>query len=114
MQVRNCIELYLETKVKPAKADSLPKTSQKASVAIKSYQNDPLHQSVNRNQNLILDCNYKSLKSSSKPSSQISSSKRSATEVSNQNPYHNSHHACIPCIFRFKGVKHQNSLSYIY
>lgn len=49
MQVRNCIELYLETKTKPAKADSLPKTSQKASVAIKSYQNDSLHQSVNRN-----------------------------------------------------------------
>ena len=45
MQVHNCIESYTETKFKPAKADSLPQTPHKASVAAQSYS-DPLHQSV--------------------------------------------------------------------
>ena len=70
--MRNCIESYIETKVKPAKADSLPETPHKASVAAQSYS-DSLHQSVNRKQNLILDRNHKSSKSSSKSSSSSSS-----------------------------------------
>ena len=43
MQVRNCIESYIETKVKPSEADSLPETPDKSSIAAQSYQSDPLH-----------------------------------------------------------------------
>ena len=43
MQVRNCIESYIETKVKPSKADSLPETPDKSSIAAQSYHSDPLH-----------------------------------------------------------------------
>ena len=71
--MRNCIESYIETKVKPAKADSLPQTPRRTSVAAQSYHSDPLHQSVNRKQNLILDRNHKGSKSSSKSSSNSSS-----------------------------------------
>ena len=73
IQVRNCIKSYIETKVKPAKADSLPQTPRKASVAAQSCRSDPLHQSINRKQNLILGRNHKSSKSSSKSSSSSSS-----------------------------------------
>ena len=55
VQVRNFTESYIETNVKPAKADSLPQTLHKAFVAIQSYHSDPLQQSFNRKQNLILD-----------------------------------------------------------
>ena len=48
IEVRNCIESYIETKVKPAKADSLPQAPHKSSIAAQSYHSDPLHQSVNR------------------------------------------------------------------
>ena len=73
IQVRNCIESYIETKFKPAKADNLPETPHKASVAEKSCHSDSLQQSVNGKQNLILDRNRKSSKSSSKSSSSSSS-----------------------------------------
>ena len=63
IQVHNCIESYIKTKVKPAKADSLPETPHKASVTAQSNHSDLLHQSVNRKQNLILDRNHKSSKS---------------------------------------------------
>ena len=73
IKVRNCIESYTETNVKPAKADSSPETLHKASVAVQSYHSDSLHQSLNRKQNFVLDRNHKSSKSSSKSSSSSSS-----------------------------------------
>ena len=72
MQVRNFNELYIETKVKPSKADSLPETLYKASVTAQSYS-DALYQSVNSKPNLILNRHHKSLKSSIKSSSSSSS-----------------------------------------
>ena len=71
--MHNCIESYIETKIIPAKADSLPETPHKASAAVQSYHSDPLHQSLNRKQSLILNRNHKSSKSSSKSSSSSSS-----------------------------------------
>ena len=59
IQVRNCIESYIETEVKLANADSLPQAPYKVSVAAQSYHSDPLHQSIKRKQNLILDRNRK-------------------------------------------------------
>ena len=41
IQVRNCIESYTETEIKPAKADILPQTPYKASAAAQSYHSDP-------------------------------------------------------------------------
>ena len=41
IQVRNCIESYTETKIKPAKADILPQTPYKASAAAQSYHSEP-------------------------------------------------------------------------
>ena len=103
IQVRNCIESYIETKVKPAKTDSLPETPHKASVAAQSYHCDPLHQSVNRKQDLILDRNHKSSKSSSKSSS--SSNSKLEFKPHQSPPLHTSY-------FHLKDVKHHNSMSY--
>ena len=103
MQVCNCIESYIETKVKPAKADGLPQAPHKTSVAAQSYHSDPLHQSANRKQNLILDRNHKSSKSSSKSSSSSSSKLESIPHQSP--PLHTSY-------LHLKDVKHQNSMSH--
>ena len=89
IQVRNCIELHIETKVKSAKADSLPETPYKASVTAQPYHSDPLHQSVNRKQNLIQNRNHKGSKSSSKSYSNSSSKLESVPHQSP--PLHTSH-----------------------
>ena len=72
IQVHNFIESYIETKVKPAKTDSLAETPYKAPITAQSYS-DPLHQSVNSKPDLILNCHHKSLKSLIKSSSSSSS-----------------------------------------
>ena len=96
----NAIDSYIDNKVKAAKADSLPKTRHKASAAARLHHSNPLHQSVYRKQNLILDWNHENSKSSSKSSS-ISSSKLES--IPHQSlPFHTSH-------FHLKDAKHQNS-----
>ena len=54
MQVRICIESYIETNFTAVKADIWTETPHKASVAAQSYHSNLLRQSVNRKQNLIL------------------------------------------------------------
>ena len=65
--------IVIETKIEPAKADSLPQAPHKASAAAQLYHSDPLHQSVNRKQNLIIVSDHKSSKSSSNSSSSSTS-----------------------------------------
>ena len=77
--MRNCMESYIETKIKPIKAHSLTETPHEASIAVQSYHSDPLQQSVNRKQNLILNCNHS--KSSSSKASSRSSSKSFEFEI---------------------------------
>ena len=87
--MRNAIDSYIDNKVKPAKADSLPKTRHKASVAARLHHSNPLHQSVYRKQNLILDRNHENSKSSSKSSSSNSSKLESIPHQSL--PFHTSY-----------------------
>ena len=79
IQLRNCIESYVETKIKSTKSDSLPKTPYSAILPVKSSYSEPLHHSFIQKQNIMSNRSHKSSKSSSKSSSKKSVSNKSSS-----------------------------------